>query len=209
MARIRRILLNSLPLLVASQTPAVAAVVTVPITNLTPTDTDDYFTGIFDFGTAFSHVDSLDFEFVMPNGYEGFVPTLENNYSRSLYVVIHGTDDTIELCNIGLGFPLASSLFSNFSQIDPGESAGLHFQLLTPQISWPEDLQQDFCDFVNSGHGRVMFVGVELRSLDLPIGHAASYAIPGEITQARITLTGTPVPEPSIVGLFLLGAAIA
>ena len=204
MARIHRMLVGFVSVLVTNQTPAVAAVVTVPVTNLTAADTGDHFTGDFDFGVAFSQVDSLDFDFVMPNGYEGFAPTIDNNLSRSLYVVIHGTDDTIQFTNIGLGFPFASSLFANFGQIDPGVSAGMHYQPITPPFSWPANLQQAFRDFVNSGHGRVMFVDVELRTLDLPLGHVASYAIPGEITQARITVTGTLVPESNTVVLLLL-----
>src|SRR4051812_45145999 len=115
MARLHRILPGILAIFVASHTSAMGAVFTVPITSLTASDAGDYLTGDFDFGVPFSQVDSLDFEFVMPNGYVGSAPTIDNNYSRSLYVVVHGTDDTIKFANIGLGFPLASSLFANFS----------------------------------------------------------------------------------------------
>jgi hypothetical protein len=210
MARLHRLPPAVLAMFLASHTSAMATVYTIPITNLTAADTGDYLTGEFDFGVSFSHVDSLKFEFAMPNGYIGFAPTIDNNYSRALYVVIHGTNDSIDFGNIGLGFPLASSLFANFSQIDPAESAELNFNALTPPIAWPDDLKQAFRDFVNSGHGRVMFVDTEFRLSGLPLGYVASYAIPEGITQARIIITGTPVPEPGIVGLLLLaGATIA
>jgi hypothetical protein len=183
-----------------------AADFSVPITNLSPVSDGSHVSGDFDFGGSFSRVESLEIEFVMPNGYQGSAPTVDNAYARSLYFVIHAASDRIQFTASGLGFPLASSLFTNFYQVRPGVPAGFQFQSLTLP-SAPPGLQRTFREFTNSGRGRVTLVDVELRHPDAPFGASvASYALPGEITQARITITGTPVPEPRPLLMFFVGS---
>jgi hypothetical protein len=212
MVHLCRTLFVFLNTLVVCQSHCAAGVFTAPVTNIVPAETGDHLVGEFDFGFSFSQVESLEFEFMMPNGYEGvFATTGNSSWSRALHVVIHGSDDTVQFTDIGLAYPVMSSLFASFYQVHPNESARLHFQPLITPFN-PPIPDHAFRDFVNSGHGRLVFVDI-YRSAFHPLpdhvvlGTSTSYAIPGEITLARITVTGTPIPEPSSVLLFFACSA--
>jgi hypothetical protein len=203
------VFLNSL---VVCQSHCAAGVFTAPVTNIVPAETGDHLVREFDFEYSFSQVESLEFEFVMPNGYDGvFATTGNSSWSRGLHVVIHGSDDVVQFTDNGLAYPIMSSLFATFYEVRPSESAGFYFRpLITP--FHPPIPDHAFRDFVNSGNGRLVFVDIYRSALHplsdhVVLGTSTSYAIPEEITLARITVAGTPTPEPSSVLLFFACSA--
>jgi hypothetical protein len=198
---------------------ALAGTFSVPLTGLDQLEPDgDYLTADFDFGTAFSQVDSFMLEFVMPNGYEGVSATTGNSsWSRKLNVVIH---DGAAPLDLGFASPPAS-FRQSFSRVRHGIPA--HFDVGRSLICFTAvDCREGICltaedcpepawpNFVLSGRGRVEFVEVRHSwSHPLPSGvtvsSSTSYGSPGEIVSAQLTIVGTPVPEPSSLVLVICG----
>ncbi len=193
--------------LVLSPDLAVAAQFTTTVANFTPSDAGDRLVADYDFGVAFSHVESLEFEFEMPAGFEGsFVTTGNSSWSRTMHVVLHDETDAIDLTEIGLGMPI-TSLSSTVVHVVPGTPAGLRFASLFGMAGTPAF---DFDEFVLSGHGRITVVDAMRSDIHpLPdhelVRSSTTYSLPNEISLARITITGTAVPEPAALSLMLLG----
>ena len=70
---------------------AFAATFTVPLSPTVVAAPDgDYLSAPFDFGTVFSHVESVTLDFTMPGGFEGNAMTTGNSsYFRNLAFVLH------------------------------------------------------------------------------------------------------------------------
>jgi PEP-CTERM motif len=186
---------------------AVAAQFTTTVASFIPSDAGDRLVADYDFGFAFSHVESLEFEFEMPAGYEGYFATTGNSsWSRTMHVVLHDETDAIDLTEIGLGMPI-TSLSSTVVHVVPGAPAGFKFVTLLGPGETPAF---DFDEFVLSGHGRITVVD-SMRSDIHPLpdhvssSSKTSYSLPHEISSARITITGTAVPEPAALSMMLLG----
>ncbi len=67
-------------ILYGSSSHAIAETFTVPLNPVEQTAANgNYLSAPFDFGTAFSRIDSITLEFIMPGGYEGTAMTTGNS----------------------------------------------------------------------------------------------------------------------------------
>lgn len=169
----------------------------------------EYRVAAFDFGVEFAQIESINLEFVMPEGYEGTALTTGNSsYWSQLSIGI--TD--VNSSSIGFGelhnppLALAITLF-NLPADQTSEFAFPPYQVFSwdgePLIppTWPE--------FAFDGLGQVIFIDVNRSSFHpLPTGDAISssttWGDPGAIESVRLTIVGTPVPEPTAVSYLLL-----
>ncbi|MEX2140140.1 MAG: hypothetical protein WD894_12820 [Pirellulales bacterium] len=166
-----------------------------------------YFSAPFDFGTAFSEIESVRLEFVMPGGYEGYAASTGNSfYSRALALVIH--DAEMPITSVW-SLDIATALSASVHDVRPGESTQWDFRRsfapgeVVPSPNWP--------DFLFQGAGRIEWIDVFDSSVRPQLGEApttitTTWLPPGEIQSAQLTIVGTPVPEPASALLVAMGA---
>jgi hypothetical protein len=204
--RLIRRLFNVLAAISAGPSTCVfAATFTVPLSPIAATaPVGEYLSADFDFGTAFSKIDTLMLEFTLPNGYEGNAVTTGNSsYYRNLAFVLHDTAVPV----IGDQNSITRTAFS-VRALDPVQIGFggplLSFNGVTSQSSWPE--------FVFLGHGRLAFID-EFRSsfhplpAGIPVSSTTSWLLLDEIAGASLTIVGTPVPEPGLVPIAVVCGA--
>lgn len=184
--------------------------------SLNPTAASDarglYLSASFDFGTAFSHINSVTLRFEMPSGYEGTAFTTGNSSTyRDLALVVH--DDTSPIVDprqLESTTALAAGSFRVLPQTPVEFGFGNNYVVFPgetpPEANWPS--------FLLSGHGKVSFVDVTDGSYyPLPDGiggsSSTSWSSPGEVTSATLTVEGTAVPEPGVTVLMLTIGAVA
>ena len=186
----------------ASSAPVLAATFTVPLfPTIATAPAGNYLSTAFDFGTAFSQVESLTLEFALPGGYEGHAITTGNSsYFRSLSFILH--DATVPITNAWsidsedgitrsvFHVPVTGSVSVDFSGFS------YSFGGISVEPSWPE--------FILQGQGRLAFIDVFESSFHpLPTGitvsSTTSWQPPAGIAGATLTIVGVPVPEPSSV----------
>jgi hypothetical protein len=182
--------------------PEATDVVATTIMDFTPSESGDRLVGDFDLGVKFSLISSVRLELMIPEGYEGAaVFTGNSSYGRSLDVVRHAASETIEFTDIGPQLPI-NSLSGNFFHIEPNESGELRLGSIFGPNGAPNWLLT-LGDFLTSGRGRVTLTEVERFASyslvdDVPGTHRTLYAAPAVNLQARITITGAAIPEPSV-----------
>jgi hypothetical protein len=193
--------------------PAVAHGATFSI-ELQPTVTTgaygNYLAAPFDFGTAFSQIESFKLEFVSATGYDGGIGSTGNStFSKLLKVAAHEGDapltsppNVLDLDSVGF-----SQTYFHVPANTPTEArfGPLTFSIGTenPEIIWP--------DFSLAGRGWISMIDEASGWYHpLPEGITLSsslgWKVP-EIASARLTIVGTVVPEPSAVVLFCCGLA--
>ena len=187
----------------------VAATMTVPLSPVvTAGPHGDYLSAEFDFGTAFSNVESLTLEFTLPNGYQGFLSsTGTSTSSRNLEVMVH--DPAIPLDDprlADLRFRRSQSLFD----VPATTEYALRFKDLSefgkPLLAgaaWPK--------FMLQGYGQVSLTDILMSSsqqlVDGSESDNFSWSPPSEISGLRLTVVGTLVPEPNSALICLIGVA--
>lgn len=170
----------------------------------------EYLSASYDFGTRFSEVESVQLEFVMPEGYEGSaVSTGNSTYTRNLAISIDDGRTALDSVVYDLSFALRASPFA----IPAGETNTIHLRPHWSIFGEP-GVVPDYPSFLLDGKGRANFVEVRTASFHpLPEGNATSFStswnLPGPIDQARLTIVATPVPEPSCVSLLAIAICLA
>ena len=187
----------------------------------------DYLSADFNFGTAFSHIDKVLLEFVMPNGYESSAVTTGNSSSiRTLQVVIHDLEETINRDSPFLWPPTVpveperawppNYFIQQLGDIGSQLPTNLEFvgwrpnSICSPAEYCPELPEPEFPNFLFSGRDRIAFIDTVHNSYHpLPSGDGGwssmNLGSPGVINSAFIRISGIPVPEPSSLVLFLIG----
>lgn len=203
---------------------ASAATFRLPLVGLNQPDVDEgILTVDYDFGTAFSHIDSVALEFVMPNGFDGGGGTTGNSsWWRTLNVVLQGTEEPIDFSS-STAWPSYSStleyLTGDLWRVYPQRPTKLGF--LPPNLgigiicshgTCNEPFEPEWPDFVHSGRGSIAFFDFHQASYHpLPSGNTVSSSTSlgpaGKIESAYLTIVGTPVPEPNSLALLLIGLA--
>jgi hypothetical protein len=164
----------------------------------------------FDFGTAFSQIQSLKVEFVMPDGYEGGGYTTGNStVFRLLKVAVHGSPvpsippaSAVDLSG--------TTLTDSFFRVPTGTAIAEPIGVLTISdgIGGPVASVAGWPDFVQSGHGWVSFID-EITGVPegITLESSTSWNAP-TVASARLIISATPVPEPSTIALVCLGLAV-
>jgi hypothetical protein len=166
-----------------------------------------YLSAPFDFGTAFSEIESLTLRFAMPGGYEGSAVSTGNSfYWRSLNVVLHPADTPAP--EYWQNSP--SSLGALTLDVRP--NAETEFRFLYSVSFGNDPAPPSWPEFLYTGIGRVgwtdeFFSGLHPLPDGVPTSSSTSWALPGEIQSAELIIVGTPVPEPA--SLLLVAASIA
>jgi hypothetical protein len=171
--------------------------------TLTPTeqagDLGMYLSAPFDFGTAFSEIQSVTLEFMMPGGYQGTAVTTGNSsVFRSLNLLLY--DAAIPMPDYW--YNSAASLGGSAFNVRAGTPAEIRFV-------YSDDAPPDWPDFLFTGIGQVGWADTFHASHHL-IGSgmessSISWLLPGEIQSAQLKVVGTPIPEPSSHLMLLVG----
>ncbi len=209
--RLLRVFFSVFALIACRDSLAIAEASTVPLTPVARSGAyGNYLSSPFDFGTAFSRIDSVKLEFTMTGGYEGTaVSTGNSSYFRYFATVIH--DEAAAIDNVWP--PDTAKVLTNSSF---HISAGIATELtLGNFVQFPsaEPVASDWPDFLLTGHGSIAFIDVFESSFHpLPSGievsSSTSWSSPGEILSATLTIEGTPVPEPISIWLIVVLATI-
>ena len=163
----------------------------------------DYLAADFDLGVTLAQIESVKIELVMTSGYEGDVMTTGNStYSRVLQMVIHSRAEP--LTTIWSPYAVQNGTIRVLPQLSSEFSFGYGIIILEgmpTQPAWPS--------FLFGASGRVAFVD-EYHSAFHPLPSGAlvssstSWLPPEGLAEARLTIVGTPVPEPAAWILSLL-----
>jgi hypothetical protein len=170
----------------------------------------EYLAASFDFGTKFSRIESLTLSFVMPGGYEGTAMTTGNSsYLRTLATIVHDPAITVDE---PFGLDPATGFTSSTFHVPAGRPHELAYGRL---LAFPSGrpARQTWPDFLLAGSGIVSFID-DNRSYSHPLpagialGSTISWLAPNGITSARLTIIGTPVPEPAATSLLAIVAFV-
>ncbi len=192
---------------------AIADEITVPLTLTQQSGKyGDYLSAAFDFGTAFSHIDSVKLQFVMPDGYEGnAVGTGNSFYSSNLVISAHSSETLVEDISFFAGFGVVSppSLSTYQFHVDAGIPFEVDFAPYSYSLSG-EPIPPTWPDFILGGNGLMTFLDLNQSTFaPLPFGTPSStttsWLLPGEIQSATLTIVATPVPEPASIALLSIG----
>ena len=197
---------------------ALGATFTVPLTGLDqPDGNNEFATADYDLNITFSHIESITLDFVMPDGYEGIYATTGNStFSTSLEVVLHDLEDPILLGPLPLPILSPNAASQSINQVLPQISTHLSFgntiSICYPNGEYPEPPTPEWPNFILSGQGRLSFINVNVSSYHpLPSGTVVSSSTnlnsPGGVSEAYLTIVGTPVPEPSSLVILLSSVA--
>jgi hypothetical protein len=164
-----------------------------------------YLAAPFDFGTAFSEIQSVSLEFVLPSGYQGTAVTTGNSSAfSSLEMLLYDAAIPVPDYWYNSTSSLGASAF-NVRAATPAE-----FRFAYSVSLGGDDSPPDWPDFLFTGIGQVGWADTIHASRHL-IGSgmessSTSWLLPGEIQSARLTVVGTPIPEPASNLLLLIGA---
>jgi hypothetical protein len=181
-------------------TAIVAPLTTYAATIAIPIDLTDqqaplghYLAADFDFGTTFSHVETMTLEFRLAQGYTSSAVGTGSSFSVGWLLAIvdeHGKQFTTDPMSLSLPAPSnATGLIKSVEDIAPHS---IHDTVFGPPIVWPGAL---------TGHGRVALIATCLTTFGpLNFGDrppVASWGSLTEIDAVRLIVDGTPTPEPS------------
>ena len=196
-------------ILYGSSSHAIAETFTVPLNPVEQTAANgNYLSAPFDFGTAFSRIDSITLEFIMPGGYEGTAMTTGNSsFFSELKFVLHDSDQPPDV-------PINSSasLVSSAFRISTGATSEFPFFLNVFVVG--EEFDPIWPDFLYSGAGRVAWIEEIHASYHplpdgIPLRSTTTWLSPDEIVSPTLTIVGIPVPEPGSILMLLVGMIVA
>lgn len=165
----------------------------------------DYLAAPFDFRTSFSHVESLQLELVIPDGYKGSAGgTPEVSHFREFVAVLHNVD-AVPKTDRSNGGPGEDFRSTSLLSIPPASPYTVYFS--PTSYSWVDGeivFHESWPAFVLNGHGRLALI--DQSHVNPYFFQASSYTswLPPEgIAQATLIIVGTPVPEPNLSALLL------
>jgi hypothetical protein len=173
-----------------------ASSLSVPITPLSTSGSHgDYLSAAFDFGTKFSDIESVNLEFLMPDGYQGWMMFSGSGVHRkSLEIVLHEDGSPIEEVYYD-DIYYATALNISVEHV----AAGIVLQ--TGFGVWIEPYNYPWPNFLLDGHGRISFFSNDQSFysplLDLDDSYRTTWTTPGAIHSAQLTIVGTTVAEPA------------
>ena len=185
---------------------------TVPLDVSSRTgDGGQYLSADFDFHIAFSQIDSITLSFRMPSGYEG--TALAGGYFSvfsQLWTVLHGTGTAPTFGSL-IGGPETGNPFLgvNLFQVPANSVQQIGFY---PPVVFTDPPDNLWPDFLFSGAGSLAVTDYQVATSGVFQGGGffpddgqgmttISWNLPGEFSDARLTIVATPVPEPATVGL--------
>jgi hypothetical protein len=177
-------------------------------------DGGQYLSADYDFQTQFSEIDSATLHFTMPGGYLGIaVAAGYSSVFSQLWMVVHPSD-TVPTFGYILGGAPTPLIGTNAFEVPINSPQQFGFYPPVVFTDPPVNLWPDFLfsgtgnlaitDFVTTSSG---FQGTPLPDEVPPPTSTQTWQLPGEVTDASLTIVGTAVPEPPTAILLALYCA--
>ncbi len=190
---------------------------TAPLSFAVQTGTNgQYLSANYDFHTQFSEIDSVTLQFTMPDGYEGSgVAGGYFSIFSQLWMAIQNIDTVPNFGNF-IGGPPPADPSLRTTTFDIQADSPQQFSLYDLGLGTDGNPRPDF---LNSGTGIVAMTNYQTESFGFqgspnpdpsaPTSTTITWLLPGDITDASITVVGTAAPEPSAFILLALAAISA